>query len=199
MPGEHHAVILTSASFLAFIKSVVFSQFSFRPKYFLGQSSKLDHKRKRRRRKTLVGIKICLSFSKQTVISASLFFLLLLFCNSSNRHGERASRISTNYWTCLVNLILMLCVHLVVCFDLRSMRRRVFDKNDMILRIFLFLFFSRRRRKNENRESNNRTVTHMDPDDDDDENSVTFPNRISSLISISNKMLWIMERLEQRT
>ena len=40
------------------------------------------------------------------------------------------------------------------------------------------------------RESNNRTVTHMGPDDDDEEeeSSVTFLNRISSLISISNKM-----------
>jgi hypothetical protein len=43
------------------------------------------------------------------------------------------------------------------------------------------------------RETNNRTVTHMDPDDGDDddeeESSVMFLNLISSLISISNKML----------
>jgi len=49
------------------------------------------------------------------------------------------------------------------------------------------------------RESNNRTVTHMSPDDDDEEeSSVTFLNLISSLISISNKMLWIIGRLQGR-
>lgn len=53
--------------------------------------------------------------------------------------------------------------------------------------------------RNTGRERVTIEVTHMDPDDDDaeddgngngaEESSVTFLNRISSLISISNKML----------
>lgn len=33
--------------------------------------------------------------------------------------------------------------------------------------------------------------------DDEEENSITFLNRISSLISISNKILWIIDRVEK--
>jgi len=58
---------------------------------------------------------------------------------------------------------------------------------------FLFVFLGLKNEKSDEKdiESNNRTVTHMSPDDvgDEEVNSVTFLNRISSLISISNKIL----------